>query len=88
MEGVMNSHWSDLEERVISLVTARGQQLPPEDVEFAEPLVRAGEYGVALEHLATQMDEYDIEIVPEIYQEIVSLGTVMELYLVHWIIKG
>ncbi len=54
--------------------------MPREDIEST----RAGEYGVALELLTTQIAEHDIQVTPGRYSEIVQLGTVMGLDDSYW----
>jgi hypothetical protein len=45
-------------------VLASVQTLPPQDVEKVSGLIDAGEWGLALDTLCTQVYEYDIELPP------------------------
>jgi hypothetical protein len=73
-----------LETRVLAvLVMCRGQ-LPDEQVDDMEEDVRAGEAGIALENLATQLYEYDVPVEQQIIDEIAALGNAMKLDPKYW----
>ena len=54
---------------------ARAAGLPAQDVENAALLVDVGEYGVALENLATQVTELDVVLPPEEREALRELGS-------------
>ncbi len=76
--------FAEIEQRIISLAHAFIRRLPNEDIEMTLSLVRAGEYGVALEGLATQLIEYDVEVTLAQYREIEELGGAMGLDDHYW----
>ena len=59
------------------LVTVDG--LPDSDVEAISVLIDAGEDVIALETLATQIYEYDIELVEPKLTELFNLGTMLNV---------
>jgi hypothetical protein len=68
--------------RTINDLAAQG--LPERDVHRALELTKAGEPGVALENLCTQLFERDL-VVSDIHRAILEkLGTQMGLKSVHW----
>lgn len=50
--------------------------LPNRDLQHVGRLIAAGEYGVALDVLCTQLYEYDKEVSPDTYRTIVDLARV------------
>jgi hypothetical protein len=48
-------------------------------------LTRAGEPGVALENLCTQLEEYEIAISLALYDEIRLLGKAMQISETYWV---
>lgn len=80
----MNPNAHGIEERIIRLADAFTGQLPSHDIEMVKSLARANECGIALENLATQLHEYDIEVAPALYEEIARLGAAMQLDELYW----
>jgi hypothetical protein len=73
-----------LETRVLNVVAMFEAKLPPEQLADMSELARAGEPGVALENLATQLFEYDIAVEDEARREIEALGQTMKLDANYW----
>jgi hypothetical protein len=73
-----------VEERMMSIVHTLSGRLSPTDSENIISLVRAGEWGVALENLCTQLYEYDIDVPVETYQDIASVGEAMGIEPRYW----
>lgn len=53
--------------------------LPAGDAEQVDVLVRAGELQVALETLATQLHEHDVEINPALREVLAALGAELDV---------
>lgn len=67
-------------------VTAAVQHLLPErDIEFVQELLDVGEWGVAHEHICTQLFEYDATVPPEVVAELARLGEAMRLDPEAWL---
>jgi hypothetical protein len=79
MQRGLPDNWREIEARVIRLADALAGRLPAQDVEMAKSLARAGEWGIALEHLMTQIYEYDVAIPATLHREIGELGGAMKL---------
>ncbi|HEX2923498.1 MAG TPA: MafI family immunity protein [Chloroflexota bacterium] len=82
----MTGEWEEIERRLLGLAAAFERQLPKQDIDGVESLARAGEYGVALENLATQLYEYDIAVPGTVLQEIIELGTRLTVDSSYWTI--
>jgi hypothetical protein len=72
------------ETRVLRVISMCRGLVPEEQLNDMSQLVRAGEPGVALENLATQLYEYDVTVEREIIEQIESLGTAMGLDAKYW----
>lgn len=62
-----------------AIVVALDGRLPTVDIDNAWGLIDAGEPGVALENLCTQLYEYDVLVPREVLRQIVSAGEAMQL---------
>jgi hypothetical protein len=58
--------------------------VPQEQLDDMGQLARAGEPGVALENLATQLYEYDVTVEQGTLEEIESLSKAMDLDPKYW----
>lgn len=67
------------ERRLHRVADALAGDLPNEDISNFRSLVDAGEPGVALENLCSQIFEYDVTITSAVYNEIIALGRAMKL---------
>ena len=59
-------------------------KLPASDVESAWGLIDAGEPGVALENLCTQLYEYDVSVPQQVLSRIAASGEAMGLPAELW----
>jgi hypothetical protein len=73
-----------LETKVLAVLMKCRGLLPDEQIDEMLQLVRAGEGGIALENLATQLYEYEVSLEQEVVDEIASLGTMMKLDHKYW----
>jgi hypothetical protein len=73
-----------LETRVLGVLAVCRGLLPDEQLDEMGQLVRAGEPGVALENLSTQLYEYDVPVEQATLEQIESLGKTMGLDPKYW----
>jgi hypothetical protein len=73
-----------LETRVLGVIAMCRGLLPQEQLDQMDQLVRAGEPGVALENLSTQLYEYDVPMEQATIEQIASLGMGMGLDPKYW----
>lgn len=73
-----------LEPRVLRVIAMCRGLIPHEQLDEMDGLVRAGEPGVALEHLSTQLYEYDAILDKAILEQIELLGKAMGLDPKYW----
>lgn len=69
----------DIEARLRQVLRELGDSLPEDDVDSILSLIEAGEWGIALENLCTQLYEYDVAIPKHLLDEIALLGHKMKL---------
>jgi hypothetical protein len=62
-----------------AVIVTVGDKLPRTDVESAWGLVEAGEPGVALENLCTQLYEYDVSVPTGVLAQLRTIGEAMGL---------
>jgi hypothetical protein len=75
----------EIEDRLKQVVTRSAGWLPKDDVEYMLKLLRVGEPGVALEHLWTQLEEYEVAVPNEVASELRALASAMGLKTPRWI---
>jgi hypothetical protein len=73
----MNSQ--ELEIRVLKVIDACGQLVPPQRLEGTRSIANHGEPGIALENLATQLEESNAHLGEELVIEIETLARAMRL---------
>jgi hypothetical protein len=73
-----------LETRVLGVIEMCRGRVPAEQLYEMSQLVRAGEPGVALENLTTQLYEYAVAVEQEMVEQIESLGKAMGLDPKYW----
>ena len=73
-----------LETRVLGVIAMCHGLVPQEQLDEMDQLARAGEPGVALENLATQLYEYDVAVDQGTLEEIEALSKVMGLDPKYW----
>jgi len=73
-----------LESRVLAVIGMCRGLLPKEQLDEMDQLVRAGEAGIALENLSTQLHEYDVIVEKATIEEIEMLGKAMSLDAKYW----
>lgn len=75
----------DLETEMLDVLSkCRGIGIPNVELDDMVDLVRAGEYGVALENLSTQLFEYDVLLTPGILGAIKTLVEAMGMHDKYW----
>ena len=72
------------ERAVVLIIDGLTGRLPPEQLLDFRELAEAGEPGVALENLCTQIFEYDVMIGPDVLARIRDVGQVMKLDPKYW----
>lgn len=76
--------WHDIESGVVALCKLYVEQLPAGLADDLIDFAIHGEWGIALEGLASNLYEYDIPVSRTTYDEIVRLGTLMQLNEEWW----
>jgi hypothetical protein len=71
----------DVEERLERVLARATGLLPDDQLSDMASLVRAGEPGIALENLCTQLHEYDVSVTPALATELDALAATMGLRL-------
>jgi hypothetical protein len=74
----------EIEPRLRQVLRELADSLPEDDVDSILGLIEAGEWGIALENLCTQLYEYDIPIPRHLLDEIALLGHKMKLEPDYW----
>ncbi len=75
----------EIEADLIALILqCRALGVPPSDVDEALALTRAGEPGVALENLCTQLFEYDAVVPAATLEAVERLGRAMGIDESYW----
>ena len=67
----------EIEHRLQRLLERFAGNVPPEQIEDAKDLVKAGEPGVALENYCSQLFEFDAAVPAEVLAELEALGRAM-----------
>jgi hypothetical protein len=76
--------WTDVEKRMGDIVYDLEGVLRPEEIAETRELVRAGECGIALENLCTQVSEHGISISRRSALAVAELGNLMGLDPGNW----
>jgi hypothetical protein len=69
----------DVEERLLRALARASGSLPDEQLHDMRSLVEAGEPGIALENLCTQLHEYDVSVSQDLATELGDLAGAMGL---------
>ena len=72
------------EAKILDTIARCRDLLPAEQIRDMTELVLAGEPGIALENLATQLCEYEVDVSSEIVRDIEGLGSEMGLDEKYW----
>lgn len=75
---------TELEKRLSLLTESLKPQIPERVYMQTVEVIAAGEYGVALENLCSNLFEFDVVISKDIFAEIVSIGRSMNLSQNTW----
>jgi hypothetical protein len=73
-----------IEQQILTTISKFAGLLPAEQLEDMRELVIAGERGIALENLCTQIHEYDVAVQPDVYTTIEEVGTAMGIDSKYW----
>ncbi|MBB5801330.1 hypothetical protein F4560_001098 [Saccharothrix ecbatanensis] len=76
--------WEGVAAGLRALTIELGPLLPPDDARNTWELVDAGEYGIALENLCTQLYEYDIAVSGDHRQRFAAIGVQLGLDNHYW----
>jgi hypothetical protein len=74
----------EIENRLLDIIRTYAGQLPMDQLNDMAELVQAGESGIALENLCTQLFEYDITVGNEMLNDLRALGSSMGLQSKYW----
>lgn len=74
----------EIEDKLITVIAAFSGALPAEQITEMQELTKAGEPGVALENLCTQLYEYDVVVAPESLCQIAAVGAAMSMDKSNW----
>jgi hypothetical protein len=78
-----------LDQKIVAIINEFAGQLPQEQLDEMRDLVAAGERGIALENLYSQVYEYDVTVPKDVLKRIESSGASMGLDPRRWeILKG
>jgi hypothetical protein len=84
----MNMSSRSIEERLLAVLNNAKGWLSEEQLADMEELVRAGEPGVALENLCTQLEEYDVAVPDAVVDELRGIAAGMGMRLSSWMERG
>jgi len=73
-----------IEQRLLKLLATFHGMLPARELEEMNKLASAGEPGVCLENLCTQIYEYDVPVGADTLNEVRSLGASMGINPKYW----
>lgn len=76
----------ELESALSTVIVATRGTLPDAEIDDMLELVRAGEPGVALENLCTQLEEYEAHLPGEHTATIVALARHMGIRVAPWVL--
>ena len=82
--GVDNRNTEPTERAVLLIIDDLGGRLPPEQLQYMRDLANAGEPGIALEDLCTQIFEYDVVIGTDLLAKIQDVGQAMKIDPKYW----
>lgn len=76
---------NEAEGRLVAVLKIAECWLPREQLIEMSSLVRAGEPGVALENLCTQLEEYDVAVPHEVLRELREIASAMRMKVSPWV---
>ena len=74
----------EIEGKLIAIITAFSNELPANEVTEMQELAKAGEPGIALENLCTQLYEYDVAVEAAYLDQIAAVGDAMGINKSNW----
>jgi hypothetical protein len=74
-----------IETKLLELIATCRGLLPTEELDEMSELARAGEPGIALENLFTQLHEYDAHVDEATVKDLEALGKTMGLDAKYWV---
>lgn len=74
----------DIENQLVAVISGFAGQLPGEQITEMQELARAGEPGIALENLCTQLYEYDVVVSRDRLNQLSLLGKAMGTKPTYW----
>jgi hypothetical protein len=76
---------TEIEARLAEVLNRSKGSIPDEQLADMQDLNEHGEPGVALENFCTQLDEYDVAVPQELWNELRCLGEAMGLDESYWL---
>jgi hypothetical protein len=76
---------NEVEDRLVAVLKIAERWLPREQLIEMGSLVRAGEPGVALENLCTQLEEYDVAVPRDVLRELREIASAMRMKISPWL---
>ncbi len=74
---IMNTE--QMETKLLTIIDGFSGQIPSEQLQDMQELVKSGERGIALENLCTQLYEYDIAVARDALAQIREIGQEMKI---------
>jgi len=74
----------EIEGKLIAIIAAFSNKLPENEVTEMQELAKAGEPGIALENLCTQLYEYDVAVEAACLDQIAAVGDAMGIDKSNW----
>ncbi len=76
--------FSEIELKLLSIIDLFEKELPPNRFQCTRELAAAGEYGVALENLCSQLDDQGVAVTADVRRRLAALGGVLGIDPKHW----
>jgi hypothetical protein len=74
----------EIEDALVRAIGEFSRQLPLEQLDNMRELAKAGEPGIALENLLTQIAEYEVAVAPAMLESLEKLGLAMGIDPKYW----
>jgi hypothetical protein len=76
--------FDEIENKLMCLLNSLKESFPQRIVDNIYELLTAGEYGVALENICSNLLEYDVSVNKSILNEIALIGNILEISSTNW----
>jgi hypothetical protein len=78
-------HRNEIEARLVAVLKLAECWLPRDQIIEMSSLVGAGEAGVALENLCTQLEEYDVAVPEDVLRELRAISSARGMNISPWL---